>query len=284
MKLTVDSISKRTYISYNSGKRKRAQLHPDDPINERAPKLWYNRRTKTSLRKIKEYLFILSKYSEYENKKLYFITITTLQHQTGYSDKDIFVAIKKYTQHRKNPYCCVLERQRQTQDLHMHIIWASETSFNIANECKRLGILLNNHNTNVFNVQLVHDTSGILAYFFKYIAKPVPSWEKINQWAADNKLRSPYSSLFLCRTFSVGGGLGKLYKRYIEQFKFTTTKFSDIVKIPNNSVKFDGKYFTEYEYEPEQFHQLNPQSSITLDDANDGINEDFEGIDFDAID
>lgn len=205
MRLTINSIHKTTIVSYNSGKRKKTILHPDDPLPLLKTKLWYNRRTNNSLKKIKEYLFILGKIAQYENKQLYFITITTLQHKTKFSDKDLLYKFKKFIQHRKDPYCCVVERQRETADIHYHIITTSSKPFDIPSNVKRLGKLFTNFNTNVFNVQLVDDVQGVVRYFYKYIKKPCPTWDKILEYDKRGILRPPYSSLYLCRTFTVGG-------------------------------------------------------------------------------
>jgi len=193
-----------------------------EPVKRRR-KIWYNKKSPQSLNKIITLINYL-----YEHRKTYavlrWVTITTLQHQTGATDKHIMYQFKKWIQHKNLDYICVCERQRNTGDLHLHLIIATDNKFDFAVEVNRWADLLGvKQNPNLFDSRTIYDAAALSLYISKYIRKSCPPMAVIERMAAKygDKYKPHYSSLFECRTFSCSARINSEVKGDTHKFQIS---------------------------------------------------------------
>jgi hypothetical protein len=196
-----------------------------------------------------------------KTKNFYWVTITTMQSQTGLTDSDIWYRIKLYLQHRKMDYICTAERQRETTDIHFHIICQHAKNFNISNEVNRLSELFGVFpHPALYDVKKVTNVNKLSKYITKYVSKPCPTWRSLQKSFDEScklehvhtkkckKFKPPYSSLFEGRSFSYSGHLGKLYKEKHSQFCLSVP----LRLIEDYKEKFQllrrTDFFTTYQY------------------------------------
>lgn len=201
-------------------------------------KRWYNRKTPRGAKVVKTMINFL-----YETKKekeyLYFITITTVQHRSGKTDKELFGRVGVWLKNRQLHYVCTVERQRDTEDLHFHIIIRASSKFDIRYELGRLSKLLSvqNHPA-LFDVKRIDNLQRVVGYINKYITKN----------------GTKYSSVFRCRTFSVAKRTRASYKAMAHRFVCRIEPGECVDFILN--VKYPLKYqhntdfFVSYKYAP----------------------------------
>jgi len=179
-------------------------------------------RSKKVIKQLTNYLYESKKQNEY----LYFITITTKQHESKFTDKQLFSQIGLWLKNRGCQYICVCERQKFTGDLHFHIVIRQKQNFYIQKEILYLSRLFNiKPHPALFDVKKIYKISQILGYITKYITK-----------------KGDYSSMFNCRTFSISKGLRKEYK---ENAYKSTFIISREFKLSNKQL-FVEKYKTDY--------------------------------------
>lgn len=250
----VDRYSKSAY-AVRVGKRGDGDKRP--PKGKGRPRLWYNRRTAASLKQITNKIYKLYEYTTskaYTGEPIIWLTLTTLQHKTGKTDKDLLYCFKKFFQHRTCSYINVVERQRNTGDIHFHLIVQNDSHFNFKAEVERWASILGvEPNPNLFVAKEITDLPTLRIYISKYIRKPCPSWSTIEKWfhKYGNEAKFPYSSLFWCRTTTSGGEIF----RSIDKRDFA-------VRIPKEYESFlkltDKKYgeFTDnYSYSDELYNR-----------------------------
>lgn len=228
------------------------------PMRSTGRKKLFNKKTPRTVKKLTELINLFYETRD-KSKSFYWVTLTTLQHQTGKSDKELWYALKKFIQHRGVSYICVAERQRDNtglgcsiqskdfkleSDLHFHLIVEQSYDFNIQKEVQTwvnyLGLNEKfkgtSNPTNTFNVRRVTNTETLALYIAKYVRKPCPSMQLVEYtWENEGKKYvskksgksktveklQPYSSLFECRTFSCSGDLSRRYRERFEHFCLT---------------------------------------------------------------
>jgi hypothetical protein len=238
-----------------------------------------------SVRKLTEYIYLLHENLR-PNFRLYWVTITTVQHKSLKTDSELLYGLKLWLQHRtlskESPegfrYINTVERQRETQDLHFHIVIEAKKDFDIRAEVARLAEVLGiRAHPAVFDVKRLNGVQRIASYIAKYVKKPTPKYEtlcKHYQRAEKGEInprtnkpyrfKPPYSSLFQCRTHTAGGGLGKLYRKRAYTFRISVP--SDLIKVTTEVgtqqlryhiggtplfVAYKHEYFTIFKYSDE---------------------------------
>jgi hypothetical protein len=213
MSLTIDRLNesvvyvydKRRNDTYN-GYRLAVCQYGCGCVYRVSNKRWYNRKTPRGAKIIKTLINFMN-YEKKEKEHFYFLTLTTQQHKSGFSDKELFSRVGAWLAKRGFEYVCTVERQRNTQDLHFHIFILARVQkpFVIRNEIQILSRIFSvpAHGA-LFNVKRVdsENVKAIVAYISKYVTK-------------DN---GKYSSLFGCRTFSVSNGLRRRYKGLADKY------------------------------------------------------------------
>lgn len=224
---------------------------------KRRSRPWYNKRTLSSCNRLKELLLYLFKTRK-DNKRFYWVTLTTRQHITGKTDKQCLYDLKKYMQHRNNRYVCAVERQLNTGDIHFHIATENRKKFNINKEVKRWSKIVGvEPHPAMFDVKFIknEDTLGhyIAAYIYKNLNSKEDSttrykklcevYEAMTRKGTISKFWPPHSSLFQCRTFTASVSLSQGLKQFRENTR---------IEIPDDYVRYceceilDGKKFYEY--------------------------------------
>jgi len=209
-------------------------------------KRWYNKKTHRGKKIVKT----LINYMYHENKKkfnpknFFFITLTTKQHESGMSDKYLYNRVGRWLRNQKVPYVCTVERQRNTGDLHFHILLLNrpEVRYCIRAEiryfAKRFKI---NPHPAIFDVKRIppSNVAQIVGYVNKYVGKQSES----------------YSSIFQCRTFSVAKRLRNSFKRNA-QYYVRTIKSAPAIRTflntcgPDLIEKNATNFFASYNFKP----------------------------------
>lgn len=236
--------------------------HCKQPIRDPKPKRLYNRKTPRSLKKLSQ-LIHLAYENKPKGKHFFFVTITTMQHRTGYSDRELFYRFKLYIQHSGLDYINVVERQRLTGDLHFHIIVAKEGYFDIKYELARVAKCFNVPvHPALLEIKRIKNISTLRNYLSKYVAKPCPkmaviqaSWEKADSGEINPKTGkkykrlTPYSSLFECRTFSISNRFYRLFKTKHYTFRRAITNRILISHRHLFREKFRSDFFVVYDFD-----------------------------------
>lgn len=174
----------------------------------------YNRKSNRSRSKLRTMALFLIKH--YDIKRKAFITITTKQHETGFRDSDLISRMGKVLRSRLyfgNEYICVCERQRNTSDLHFHIltVYDSVDFFDykrLRRKCaKSFGI---RDHPAILQVDWIEeeDSSGVARYMAKlssYVSK-------------ESGEDAPYSSIFYCRTYTISKHLKAEFRKVANRY------------------------------------------------------------------
>lgn len=185
-----------------------------------------------------------------KQKKFIWTTITTCQHKTGLTDKELIYRLKLWLQHQSIRYINVVERQRETGDVHFHLIIEKEKYFDIKVELYKLARLFEcESHPALFEVKAIKNVKMIISYIRKYVTKKgqKPTNEK-----------PLYSSLFKCRTLSYSQGINKLFKQnyshYVIELPYTA------IQLLNLELLHKSDFFCTYKYSVEKWnlaHKLN---------------------------
>jgi len=203
-------------------------------------KKWYNRKTPLTHKKCKQFITHLYE-SKKPNERFYFITLTTKQHETGFTDSECNYKFGLWAKNRTNfQYVCIVERQRDTGDIHYHLVARTTKDFDIRGEVSKCAKLFNvEYHPALFDVSRVTNIQALTNYLRKYFTKAGTKF---------NDKKPPYSSLFKCRTLLVSKGVAKSFK---------TNAYKSIVKVDNSCFvnyqhllveKFKDDFFTIYQY------------------------------------
>lgn len=216
-------------------------------------KRFYFRKTNGSRSKVKlKALFLLTHFKGYHA----FITLTTQQSKSFFgmclTDSELMQQVGILLRNKKffgDYYICVCERQRDTNDLHFHILtyYKSKTFVDykkLKEEVSyRFGAIC--HPALLQFDWLDNNTKGVARYISKlssYVSKE------------SSKDNAPYSSLFTCRTYSISNKLSKVWKSVANQYTCSvTTDF--LVHYKHQLVEnFVTPYFTIYKLSPYIWH------------------------------
>jgi len=199
MQVTVCSINK-TVVAVPFRKRNK---------DYHGRKCLFNRKRVKTAKKISTFINYLH-LSKNDQQKLLFVTITTLQHKSGKSDREIYAKFQRWIKRFEHLYVCTIERQKGTQDLHFHVVIRvpKDFYFDFKREQKRIAGLFSSDSFRIqphpalFDVSEVKNFATLVGYISKYITK-------------DPK---EYCSLFYCRTFSISRNLAKLWKSEADKY------------------------------------------------------------------
>jgi hypothetical protein len=110
-----------------------------------------------------------------------FVTITTCQHKNGMSDKECSQVVSDWLDLKKKTinleYVRVCERQKETNDIHFHLILWVDKWFKIKNEVKYLNQKFQGTKASVFDIEKVEAVEYTRAYLLKYVTKEVKESE-----------------------------------------------------------------------------------------------------------
>ena len=138
----------------------------------------YNKKGPRTIKKLTELINLMyeTRYTKSKDTKFYWVTITTCQHKTGKTDSELYYSFKLWQQHRKDQrYIATVERQRETGDLHFHLVVEQPKKYNLQAEVKRLAALLGTDaHPALFEAKYIHNLPTLVGYIGKYIRKPVP--------------------------------------------------------------------------------------------------------------
>lgn len=187
----------------------------------------YNKKSIQGRTELKRMALFLLKH--YEGNKA-FITITTTQHITGATDSQLMATMGDLLRSRKyfgTDYTLVCERQRNTSDLHFHIL----ANFNEVNHvdwkklrqkvAMKFGI--KNHPA-VLQFDWLTDQNShnlVANYMIKvagYCSKESGKILKSGE-LSPNQDDAPYSSMFYCRTYSVSKSLRNEFRRVADRYE-----------------------------------------------------------------
>lgn len=199
MQITIDNINK-SVVAVPFRKRNKS-FH-----SRKCP---FNRKRTRSAKRIKTMINFMH-LTKTENEKLLFITITSLQHKTNKLDSSIYADFQRWVKRLPLVYVCVLERQRNTEDIHFHLVVRCPRSFyfDFKKEEIRISRFLSSDTFRVqphpalFDVSEINDISTLVGYITKYVTK-------------DPK---EYCSLFYCRTYSISRNLTKIWKAEADKY------------------------------------------------------------------
>lgn len=203
-------------------------------------KKWYNKKSHLTHKKCKEFISHLYE-SKKSNQRFYFITLTTKQHETGFTDAELNHKFGLWTKNRSDfQYVCILERQRNTGDIHYHLVARTSKDFDIRGEVRKCARLFRvEYHPALFDVSRVTNIQALTNYLRKYFTKVGTKF---------NDKKPPYSSLFKCRTLLVSKGIAKSFK---------ANAYKSIIKVGNECFanyqhllveKFKDDFFTIYQY------------------------------------
>ena len=191
--ITIDRIN-QSVVSVLDNKNKNTTYHPR--------KRWYNKKTPKSAKRVKtmiNFIYDIKKKDEH----LFFVTITTCQHKSNFTDKQLFSKIGLWLRYQGVHYVSTVERQKDTTDLHFHLIILAKKKYSFVPELKKLSKYFNvDYHPALFDVKKIHSINTVIGYITKYVTK-------------DNK---KYSSIFQCRTFSVANKTSKLFKTVADNY------------------------------------------------------------------
>lgn len=183
--------------------------------------------------------------------QIYFLTLTTQQSLTGLLDKTLLYALRLFLQHKSKTiraYVQVVERQRNTGDLHFHIIYKGK-KLRIEQSLKHWSTVVNAAKPNhpaLLDVKRVTSSGMLQNYLAKYVVKRCPSMNYLEKWYNINpeKYKPPYSSLFWCRMSTGSQMLSKKNREYKTKFRIPT----EFIKyLPTQRVAF-GDFYDLYHY------------------------------------
>lgn len=239
-------------VDPRASNRKGAVIKRDRPYNRKS----YQGRTKLK----KAALFLLKHYA---GKKA-FITITTTQHRTGATDRQLMATMGDLLRSRKffgTDYTLVCERQRNTGDLHFHILANfEENSFVDWNDMRAKiakKFQIENHPavlqfdwiTAQNSAELIpRYMTKVAGYCSKESGKVLKSGE-----LSPKEEDAPYSSMFYCRTFSVSKSLRSEFRRVADRYEVKVNPHS-IMPILKKQVH-SNDFFSVYKSDDEIFKQ-----------------------------
>jgi len=216
-----------------------APVFQQDKPHKRVPrnqsKRLYYLKNQRAAKKILNHSFFLREFNP-----LYFVTITTYQHYNGLSDKQARQVVSNWFKKLKiDKYILVCEAQRNTGDLHFHIILHYAQDLQIAKEAKYFSNRYHSSNpAAIFDIKRINldDTSlnSALSYVVSYQTK-----------------KSNYSTLFYTNTYSISKTLQKIYKSraYEVELKVEPHSVKEFLK-----VKKKTPFFVAYEYGEDIWH------------------------------
>lgn len=219
----------------------------------------YNKKSPRTVKKLTQ---IINLFYESRRKHFtfYWVTLTTVQHKTNKTDSQLYYGVKLWLQHKRVRYVCVAERQRNTGDLHFHLIIEQKDIFKIKEEQNRIADVFGvmSHPA-LFDVKRIRNVSTLISYLAKYVRKPLPTQAVLQKQfdrqgtknpssGKEYKFSPPYSSLFQCRTFSYSGDIGKTYKSEHHRFRIEVS-----AEIKEDypylfKPKYSTEFFTVYDY------------------------------------
>lgn len=167
-------------------------------------KRWYNRKNTRAKVKIALYAAAAIDYASVQNLSYYFLTLTTRQHQTGAADVQLWKKFGYFcNQILKAINITVVERQRNTGDLHFHsILLHNKIDIQLActTWCEILGLPFNPAALDIKQIE-TNNIQNVLHYVNSYMVK-----------------KGDYESLFQCRTFNVSRKLSTYYKQNADRY------------------------------------------------------------------
>jgi len=195
-------------------------------------RVWYNKKNPRSKKLIKTAIRFLHETKE-KNEQTYFITITTKQHENGFSDKQLYHSVYLWLKNKQIDYISVCERQQYTGDLHFHIVARTKEPFNITYAVKYFAKRFNvQYHPALFDVKKLRNASTLRSYITKYFTK-----------------QQKYSSLFTCRTFSIAN---RFRKKLIQGLKHYVVRANDdyVLKVWHRltKTKIVNEYCTLFKY------------------------------------
>jgi len=259
--LIINPFKQKT-LAVNTGKRNHIPT-PRGTIK----KVWPTHKTITQINELSDKIKYLW-FTKPKDENLYFLTLTTQQSQTGLLDSELMYRIKLFFQHRKEitKYVNCVERQRETGDIHFHIVYCSITRLQIKKSLGRWSKLCEavqpNHPA-LLDVKHLNNANKVSQYISKYVRKQLASYTSEQLEAKMFKLeqaymrkddinpktgkpfgyKPPYNSYFWCRTMSASSGLSKVARDKINwRFPIQFNKFLEIPRI-----KFHD-YYDEHLY------------------------------------
>jgi len=260
--LIIDGINQRI-TQCRTGKRKepppKNKKTPGEAGKERA-KAWYIRKSPQAVNRFITKIKKFYEQTKFQPTLKIWVTITTSQHKTGLTDKDLLYKFRLYWQHKKLPYLLTVERQRNTGDLHFHLLTSVRKTFDFTKEVSRLAKLFQvKPHPSVFDARHIKDIKGIQIYISKYIRKSLPPIELLEKWYNDNpeNYSPPYSSLFFCRTFTGSQNFTGVHDTNSKASKFTIPiEFTNFLNLKGHEEKtFD--YAKTYKYDADLLKRIN---------------------------
>lgn len=197
----------------------------------------YFRKSNASRTKVKEKALFM--FEHFKNKHFAFITITTQQSVRGWCDSTLMAQCGVLLRNKNffgKYYINVVERQRNTGDLHFHVLTFFDDKNFINFKILRMEIAdifgCVDHPA-LLQVDFInnYDTGKVAKYMSKlssYVSKT---------GGGD----TPYSSMFFCRTFSVSNALSAEWKKCADRYvikvsaSFIHNNASNLVVLHNNS-------------------------------------------------
>jgi len=224
-------------------------------------KTWYTKKTsRTALQAHRIALAILDR-----NKFFYFITVTTLQHETQKSDTELLRVFARYCKFHGFDYLATVERQTElfgnrsepTQDIHFHAIIGSKKrlynrrkkgvsntkwKFCFSSIFRLIQGFDIGYHPSVFDCRQIRVPQEIVSYIVKYAGKQ------------GNKL----CSLYQCRTLFYKKILAKHYRKIAHLYERKVNR-ADIYKSGTNLVlKKKGNFHNVYEFDKKLWDYANP--------------------------
>jgi len=175
-----------------------------ESVKKRKPKREYNLKNSRRNKIIKSNIRYL--YESKKSESIYFVTITTKQHETGFTDKELYHKLHLWLKNRESHYVCICERQlgkngtKGTNDLHFHIIIRRKGNYSIPTEIRRIAKLFNiAEHPAIFDVKKLRGINRIKHYLTKYVTKGLKDCK------------------FYCRTFSISKRARLAFNKFNQQ-------------------------------------------------------------------
>lgn len=207
----------------------------------------FNKKTLRGAKRVKQLINYMYETATKKYHRMYFVTITTMQHRTNKSDLQLSYDLRKWFKNRGSEfqYVNVLERQRNTEDIHYHIIIRATIDFDIKRECDKLGKLLGtNSHPALFDVKRLTNVRTVVAYINKYVSKGCNTLE----CRPLSEEKPQYSSLFYCRTWNASRGITRAYRENAHHSVISITN-DDLELYKHLFVeKFKSDFFRTFEY------------------------------------
>lgn len=204
---------------------------------------FYFKRTNSANSKLKTLALFMFK----EFKYLRFITLTTVQHKTCALDWFLMKQFGYFAKHYCGKfYLCSVERQRNTGDIHYHIITTSDFNQPLYSRMRKKWAKLigaKDHRA-LFQCEIVKN--GEVAMYVSKLANYVS--KNLNDIDEE---KPPYSSLFFCRTYSVSKSLHNLFKQKADNYILSVKdNYLDYLMVNHKlKEKFANDFFVQYYYE-----------------------------------